>query len=206
MKRECKKLPVVLSLAALALSAGCGHMRMKPGQGLLQGGAAAYGHRPGRSTATASRPDLQLWVPGTRVVSTSGFAWPLAKGTLSSFFGARDSSYHEGIDIRAPSGTPVYSAREGVVIYSGRGIRGYGNVVIIKHPGAFATVYAHNKLNTVRRGDHVKRGGMVARVGATGRATGPHLHFEVRRGELPQDPLMYLPRAGGAGLDRMARK
>lgn len=196
---------MALAIIAMALGSGCGHMRTSGRQGLLQGGGRApAARRQGRAVASASRPDLHLWVPAGRPVSDAGFIWPLRKGGLSSFFGSRGDSYHEGIDIRANAGTPVYAAREGVVIYSGRGIRGYGNVVIVKHKGGFATVYAHNKFNTVRRGEKVKRGALLARVGATGRATGPHLHFEVRRGELPQDPLAFLPKPGGAA--RVARK
>jgi len=78
------------------------------------------------------------------------------------------------------------------VIYSGR-LGGYGKVVIVKHQGSLRSVYAHASRLFVRRGQLVERGQRLAAVGSTGRATGPHLHFEVRRGERPQDPLRYLP-------------
>jgi murein DD-endopeptidase MepM/ murein hydrolase activator NlpD len=122
--------------------------------------------------------------------------WPLRTGSVSSFYGARDGKFHDGLDIRASSGTPIYAARDGVVIYSGRGIRGYGNVVIIRHDSALATIYAHNRRNLARRGQTIRQGALIAYVGATGHATGPHLHFEVRRNEMPQDPIYFLPLAG----------
>ena len=79
------------------------------------------------------------------------------------------------------------------MIYSGSGLGSYGRVVIIKHAGRYSTVYAHNHRLLVTRGEFVERGERIAKVGATGRATGPHLHFEVRRDRKPVDPLLYLP-------------
>jgi murein DD-endopeptidase MepM/ murein hydrolase activator NlpD len=119
------------------------------------------------------------------------FIWPV-DGLISSRFGRRGRRRHEGLDLQAVTGTPVRAAEFGVVVSSGR-IGNYGNVVIIRHPGRFVTVYAHNEENLVRAGAWVKRGQIIARVGQTGNATGPHLHFEVRRDKLPRDPLYYLP-------------
>ncbi len=100
---------------------------------------------------------------------------------------------HEGVDISAPKGTGVLAADDGKVVYSDNSIRGYGNMIIIKHAGKLTTVYAHNRVNLVDTGDFVKKGQKIAEVGATGRASGPHLHFEVRIGEKPVDPEFYLP-------------
>jgi len=119
------------------------------------------------------------------------FSWPL-HGQLTSRFGWRGRHMHEGIDIAARPGTPIHVAAAGRVIFSGR-LGGYGNVVIVQHAGRYASVYAHNRRNRVAKGSRVKRGTVVAEVGATGRATGPHLHFEIRRDEHPQDPLRFLP-------------
>ena len=119
------------------------------------------------------------------------FRWPL-EGRLSSGFGRRRGRPHEGIDIAAKSGTPIRAAAAGRVIHSGW-LGGYGRVVIVKHAGDFSTVYAHNRQNKVRKGDFVEQGQVIALVGATGRASGPHVHFEVRRNRRPQDPLRYLP-------------
>ncbi len=118
-------------------------------------------------------------------------AWPIAGGVVSSGFGTRNGAPHEGIDIAAPEGTDVLAAAAGVVVYSGR-MSGYGNIVIVKHEDGLLTVYAHNSRNLVRAGDRLRRGETLARVGQTGRATGSHLHFEVRKGEIPRDPRRYL--------------
>lgn len=119
------------------------------------------------------------------------FAWPVS-GVLSSRYGWRDGRQHEGLDIRVRPGTPVRAAEAGRVIYSGR-LGGYGRVVIVKHAGSFSTVYAHNSRNLVEKGHFVERGAVIAESGSSGNASGPHLHFEVRRDRRPEDPLRYLP-------------
>jgi murein DD-endopeptidase MepM/ murein hydrolase activator NlpD len=81
---------------------------------------------------------------------------------------------------------------QGEVIYSDQ-LRGYGNMILIRHSGGIVSVYAHNQLNLVREGQPVARGEIIGRVGSTGRVTGPHLHFEIRKNNLAQDPLRYLP-------------
>jgi lipoprotein NlpD len=122
------------------------------------------------------------------------FRWPLANvpHNVGSPFGARDGRAHEGIDLPAPTGTPVLAAADGEVVYVGDGIRGYGNLVVLQHPGDLLTVYAHNSAVFVTQGQAVRAGDRVAAVGQTGRATGPHLHFEVRQGQIPRDPMSYL--------------
>jgi len=119
--------------------------------------------------------------------------WP-TKGKLTSRFGRRGSRMHDGIDIGAKEGTPVYASASGEVVYSDQRLSGYGKLIIIRHSRDMFTAYAHNQRNLVRKGDRVKSGDVIARVGKTGRASGPHLHFEVRRGSTPVDPLAYLPR------------
>jgi murein DD-endopeptidase MepM/ murein hydrolase activator NlpD len=119
------------------------------------------------------------------------FLWPV-RGRLSSSFGMRRGRPHEGVDIAAQKGTPIFAAESGRVIYSGR-MSGYGKVVIVKHAGRYRSVYAHASRLLVRKGEFVERGQKVAEVGSTGRSTGPHLHFEIRRSETPQNPLAYLP-------------
>jgi murein DD-endopeptidase MepM/ murein hydrolase activator NlpD len=119
------------------------------------------------------------------------FLWPV-QGTINSGFGPRGLSFHDGIDIAAPEGTPIKAIEDGEVIYS-NDLRGYGNMVILRHAGGFVSVYAHNESNLVREGQSVVRGEIVARVGSTGRVSGPHLHFEIRKNNAAQDPLRYLP-------------
>ena len=119
------------------------------------------------------------------------FIWPV-NGRIGSRFGYRGSRRHAGIDLKASRGADVRAAESGQVIWSGR-MRGYGRMIKIKHSSRFVTLYAHNDMNLVRTGARVFRGQVVARVGQSGNATGPHLHFEVIRNGRARDPLYYLP-------------
>jgi lipoprotein NlpD len=121
------------------------------------------------------------------------FRWPLASPQLTSPFGFRQGRSHDGIDLSAPTGTPIYAADGGKVLYAGDQVRGYGNMAVLEHEGGLLTVYAHASQILVRTGDSVSAGQEIARVGQTGRSTAPHLHFEVRKGEHPQNPLRFLP-------------
>lgn len=123
--------------------------------------------------------------------------WPLVRPLLSSPFGVREGRPHDGIDLAAPMGTAIYAAAPGQVLYSGDAVRGYGNMVVVQHAGDLLTVYAHGSALLVHTGDRVAAGQEIARVGQTGRATAPHLHFEVRRGQVPKDPLGLLPAMPG---------
>lgn len=120
------------------------------------------------------------------------FAWPIV-GNLSSLFGIRRGRKHDGIDIRSPKGTPVHASAGGEVVFASR-MKGYGNLVLIRHEDRFFTVYAHNSANLVKKGKKVKKGDVIAKVGRTGKATGPHLHFEVRDGRRARNPLFFLPK------------
>ena len=120
------------------------------------------------------------------------FTWPVSGGRISSTFGPRGHSFHDGIDIAVAPGTRVAAARDGAVIYSDQ-LRGYGNVVIVEHGGGYATVYAHNEENLVRAGDRVRQGQAIARVGSSGRTSGPNLHFEVRKNNIARNPVYFLP-------------
>lgn len=122
---------------------------------------------------------------------SAGMIFPVEGGEIISHFGVRNGRPHNGIDIKAPEGTPVKAVQDGVVIFSGF-LKGYGNTVIIKHEGDYFTVYAHNKYNTVREGDFVRKGNIIGYVGMTGNAGTPHLHFEVRKRTQPINPLMFL--------------
>jgi len=113
-------------------------------------------------------------------------------GTINSGFGRRGASFHDGVDIAAPMGTPIRAIESGEVIYSDQ-LRGYGNIVIVRHADGLVSVYAHNESNLVREGQIVSRGETIGRVGSTGRVTGPHLHFEIRKDNAAQDPFLYLP-------------
>ncbi len=128
---------------------------------------------------------------GPPPTSTARLAWPL-KGVLYGRYGVRGGQRHDGIDLSAPEGTLIGAAAAGTVIYAGAQA-GYGEIVILRHEGGLVTLYAHCAAVLVDEGREVRRGEPIAKVGQTGRTTGPHLHFEVRDGTRPRNPLLYLP-------------
>ncbi|MGH7087479.1 MAG: peptidoglycan DD-metalloendopeptidase family protein [Stellaceae bacterium] len=122
-----------------------------------------------------------------------GFLWPVRGRIISSFGTGPDGLHNDGINIAAAAGTPMVAAEAGEVAYAGNELKGYGNLVLIKHPDGYVTAYAHNQTLLVKRGDHVQRGQPIARIGATGAVSEPQLHFEIRRGPRALDPIEYLP-------------
>ncbi len=123
-------------------------------------------------------------------VSDSGFIWPV-NGAVVSGFGMRWGRMHEGIDITAPTGTPIWAAAAGTVIHAGW-LGGYGNLVVVDHGNGLATAYAHASVILVALGQEVAQGETLSLVGSTGNSSGPHLHFEVRVNGVAVDPLLYL--------------
>ncbi|MEZ4754215.1 MAG: M23 family metallopeptidase [Bdellovibrionota bacterium] len=156
-----------------------------------------HGQSLSRTEADASKPQLQVseGIPHSKKnkktlkqITLAGagkhvgqLAWPVATGKtyISSKFGWRWFSFHEGMDLAGPSGTAVYAAHAGQVVYSGTKLRGYGNIIVIKGSG-ITTVYGHNRKNHVTRGQFVQKGARIADLGSSGKASGPHLHFETR--------------------------
>ena len=124
-------------------------------------------------------------------VAQSGWAWP-AQGPVTSGFGYRWGRLHAGIDIGAPAGAPIYAAKGGVVSYAGA-MGGYGNIIVIDHGDGLTTRYAHQSALGASVGQTVRPGDRIGTVGSTGNVTGPHLHFEVRINDEPQNPISYLP-------------
>lgn len=140
-------------------------------------------------TQTASLPPTPLPEPPK---SGKGFLWPV-KGDVIAEYGTTSKGQHnDGINIAAPRGTPVLAAEAGVVAYAGNELRGFGNLLLIKHEGGWMTAYAHNDTLMVKRGDVVKRGQKIAKVGDSGGVTQPQLHFEVRQGTRAVDPATVL--------------
>ena len=127
---------------------------------------------------------------GTGAPSASGFIWPV-NGTVVSGFGWRWGRMHEGIDISASTGTPIWAAAAGIVIHAGW-LGGYGNLVVVDHGNGLATAYAHASAILVGVGQQVSQGETLSLVGSTGNSSGPHLHFEVRVNGAAVDPLFYL--------------
>ena len=158
----------------------------------IPGGASSYdseasgGGTGGRGAAHATV--LSARPPGPAHVGR--LLWPV-RGVIYSPFGPRGAEHHDGLDLAAPEGTPVVAAESGTVVFAGEQ-RGYGRIVLVAHEGDLVTVYAHNRENQVKAGERVVRGQQLATVGHSGRASGPHLHFEVRSGTRPRDPLALL--------------
>jgi murein DD-endopeptidase MepM/ murein hydrolase activator NlpD len=122
------------------------------------------------------------------------FRWPV-RGRVIAGFGSKNGTQNDGINLAVPEGTPIKAADDGVVAYAGNELKGYGNLVLIRHSNGFVSAYAHASELMVKRGDTIKRGQVIAHAGQTGNVTSPQLHFEIRKGSTPVDPSQYL---GGA--------
>jgi len=137
-------------------------------------------------------PSQEKRQPKAVKVGTSNgpLSWPL-RGVLYARFGRKGKEPHDGIDLAAPAGSPVKTAAPGTTLYAGEQ-KGYGLIVIVQHEGELVTLYAHNRDVRVKTGQKVRAGQVVATVGDSGKTSGPHLHFEVRREGVPIDPLTVL--------------
>ncbi len=120
------------------------------------------------------------------------FRWPVRGRVIAGFGPKPNGLQNDGINLAVPEGTPIKAAEDGVVAYAGNELKGYGNLVLVRHSNGFVTAYAHASELLVKRGDEVKRGQVIAKSGQTGNVTAPQLHFEIRKGSTPVDPAQYL--------------
>lgn len=120
------------------------------------------------------------------------FRWPVRGRIIAGFGPTPNGLQNDGINLAVPEGTPVKAAEDGVVAYAGNELKGYGNLVLVRHSNGFVTAYAHASDILVKRGETVKRGQVIAHSGQTGNVTSPQLHFEIRKGSTPVDPSQYL--------------
>jgi murein DD-endopeptidase MepM/ murein hydrolase activator NlpD len=128
--------------------------------------------------------------------STPGFRWP-ARGRVVSGFGPKTNGQgNDGINVAVPEGTPIKAAEDGVVAYAGNELKTYGNLVLVRHANGYVTAYAHASEILVKRDEHVKRGQVIGKAGQTGSVTSPQLHFEIRKGSTPVDPIPFLDKGG----------
>jgi len=151
---------------------------------------------PEAAPETAPEPEVALAIPRPLAEpaprAAARFSWPL-KGKIVAGFGSAGKGLHnDGINIAAPAGTQVRAADNGVVAYAGNELKGFGNLLLIKHADGWTTAYAHNDKLLVSRGDQVTQGQVIAVVGRTGNVDSPQLHFEIRRGTQAIDPLLHL--------------
>lgn len=120
------------------------------------------------------------------------FRWP-ARGKVIASYGAKtNGKSNDGINLAVPEGTPIKAAEDGVVAYSGNELKGYGNLILVRHSNGYVTAYAHASELLVKRGDSIKRGQVIAKSGQSGEVASPQLHFEIRKGSTPVDPLQFL--------------
>ena len=142
--------------------------------------------------AAAGRRKPSVPEPAPPTGGGSGFFWPVNGNVVSSFGPKAKGLHNDGINIAAPLGSAVRAAAGGSVAYAGNELRGFGNLLLIKHQGGWITAYAHNNELLVKSGDVVRKGQPIARVGATGNVASPQLHFELRRGKTAVDPEKHL--------------
>ena len=176
----------------VAANPGLDPDRVRVGQQVRIPGDVAM---PPAPPMTAEEVELVRKASQTKPPSLSGegFAWPLRGGKILSRFGEKpDGTRNDGVNIAASAGSPVLAAENGIVVYAGDKLSGYGQTLLVRHAGGFTTAYTHNQKLLVRLADQVRRGQRIATVGATGGVRQPQLHFELRAGSSPIDPQLYL--------------
>lgn len=183
---------LALAVSACVLFSGCTTYR---GPGPLRIGNDASGSSNHEEAMGGPGPKI-TWA-GERRYNRPGeafsFDWPLDSARLSRGFLVGGKRSHWGVDLANKKGTEILAAERGVVIYTGTGFRGYGNLIVIEHNDEWATLYAHLNRIEVKEGQIVERGEQIAQMGNTGRSRGVHLHFELRHNKQPVNPLAYLP-------------
>ena len=155
--------------------------------------------KPPPKTSAAEQPRAETAAAQPPRAGDGHFPWPVRGPILAGYGAAQGGGQNNGINIAAPRGAAIRAVDAGVVAYAGNEIRGYGNLVLVKHPNGFISAYAHSDELLVKRGDKVGRGQVIAKVGATGGVSEPQLHFELRRGKRAVDPRDFLEAAPSAG-------
>jgi murein DD-endopeptidase MepM/ murein hydrolase activator NlpD len=147
-------------------------------------------------TAHVAKEEPRTTETAVKTAEPSGampsFRWPVRGRVIAGFGSKPNGTQNDGINLAVPEGTPVKAADDGVVAYAGNELKGYGNLVLIRHSNGFVSAYAHASELLVKRGDTIKRGQVIAHAGQTGNVTSPQLHFEIRKGSTPVDPTQFL--------------
>ncbi len=131
-------------------------------------------------------------LPAPEPMSGNSFRWPVQGRIISAFGTKPDGGHNDGINVAVPAGTSVKAAENGVVAYAGNELKGYGNLVLVRHSNSWVSAYAHNDEILVKRGDQVRRGQVIAKAGNSGQVSQPQLHFELRKGSRPVDPTKFM--------------
>jgi murein DD-endopeptidase MepM/ murein hydrolase activator NlpD len=206
VKASVATTPAVVAAAPKAPAAPAVAKAPAPQPAAVQAAAARPVERPAEARVAVARIEPPVAKPVAAAVveptkpaeveqtaslaaPPTDFRWP-ARGRVIAGFGSNGGN--EGINIAVPEGTPVKATEAGTVTYAGSEVKGYGNLVLIRHENGYISAYAHNGELSVKRGERVKRGQVIARSGQTGNVTSPQLHFEIRKGQTPVDPIAHL--------------
>ena len=196
-----KILLQVCCLSLFLISSGCSHDPVIA-HGEKSDSISSGEKLAGRSPASSDRGPRIENADSDSIASSGGAGiidWPVDSAVMSRGFSINPTGKrkkpHLGIDLAARRGTPIYAAQDGLVIYSGHAFKGYGRMVLIEGSDDLATLYGHMDKIKIRQGKHVRKGDLIGLMGRSGRATGVHLHFEVRRQKRAVDPFLYLPHA-----------
>jgi murein DD-endopeptidase MepM/ murein hydrolase activator NlpD len=164
--------------------------RTAPGEKIKVASAAPV------QTAHVAKEEPRTSETAVKTAEPSGampsFRWPVRGRVIAGFGSKPNGAQNDGINLAVPEGTPIKAADDGVVAYAGNELKGYGNLVLIRHSNGFVSAYAHASELLVKRGDTIKRGQVIAHAGQTGNVTSPQLHFEIRKGSTPVDPTQFL--------------
>ena len=186
-----KQLNFFYSIFLLLIAVSCAHHRS--GRYVLESGEWVFK----RSQAGFLESGIHLGPVDEEAYNFRAdgrFIWPVPSSKkVSSHFGKRNGRHHDGIDIPAITGTHIVASAGGTVTVASW-LKGYGKIIVLKHSGGYHTVYAHNSRHFVKRGQKVSQGEVIAKVGSTGRSSGSHLHFEIRRKNKVRNPKFYLAR------------
>jgi murein DD-endopeptidase MepM/ murein hydrolase activator NlpD len=157
------------------------------------GGVPPQAARLAQATTKIEEPSVEAPIKATEATGAlPTFRWPVRGKVITSYGAKTNGKANDGINLAVPEGTPVKAAEDGVVAYSGNELKGYGNLVLVRHTNGYVTAYAHASELMVKRGDTIKRGQVIAKSGQSGEVGSPQLHFEIRKGSSPVDPLQFL--------------
>jgi murein DD-endopeptidase MepM/ murein hydrolase activator NlpD len=163
-----------------------------PPSRMAAAGGTQQSARLAQATATEDAADATPAKAAEATGALPTFRWPVRGKVITSYGAKTNGKSNDGINLAVPEGTPVKAAEDGVVAYSGNELKGYGNLVLVRHSNGYVTAYAHASELLVKRGDTIKRGQIIAKSGQSGEVGSPQLHFEIRKGSSPVDPLQFL--------------
>jgi murein DD-endopeptidase MepM/ murein hydrolase activator NlpD len=150
------------------------------------------------ATPAAEQPEPEKAKVDSTAAAMPAFRWPVRGRVIAGFGPKTTGQQNDGINVAVPEGTPIKAAEDGVVAYAGNELKSYGNLVLVRHANGYVTAYAHASEILVKRDEPVKRGQVIAKAGQTGNVASPQVHFEIRKGSTPVDPMPFLERGGNS--------